>query len=160
MPANLIVRAIVGALVASAMACSSPKHDAYERVAREANLTLLMLKPAIARMDASSGSDRELIDACTSVDDQLELLRQVKFDDEAIDPDPQPHRAYTRVSDFAEHLLGRSLICNDEDLEIDTGCRRWCLEAWSSLIVAVDLLRQNAKEEGVHIISLMKHPFH
>ncbi|MDQ3365970.1 MAG: hypothetical protein M3680_11135 [Myxococcota bacterium] len=149
---------LVAALVAALAGCNSPRTpraDAFQRVAREANPILLTMKPAAAALlDAARLEESStVIAACHSADESLRLLREVRFDGEYIDT-PYP---MTRVSDYAARLLDdRKLMCNLEDSTPDRvlRCTQWCWSTWRHLIDEVERLRTAASGHAVDMVSL------
>ncbi|MDQ3365969.1 MAG: hypothetical protein M3680_11130 [Myxococcota bacterium] len=141
-------------MFAALVGCSSPRADAFQRVARDANPILLTLKPAAAALLAARPENSSaVIAACHGADEPLWLLRDVRFDSEYIDSPG----LMTRVSDYAAELLDdRKLMCKLEGGIEDRviRCTRWCLETWRSLIDAVERLRTAAKRDGVDVVSL------
>src|SRR5512139_4101718 len=112
------------------VACGSPKKDAYESLARQANPILKVLRPTAARMLAADPSDHKaIVDACMSADEGLWKLREIKFDDEYVDTEPK----YTRASTIAASLLDhRKVNCRDLPSHLIENCSQWCQAEWTS----------------------------
>jgi hypothetical protein len=115
------------------------------------------MKPTAIKMTSFAGdptaASASVIAACKSADEQLWLLRKVRFDADGIDSQP----SYPRVSEFAEQLLDRRpVFCRPDNGSAQRilSCREWCIETWTELVSAVDRLRNAAKKEDVNIVSL------
>ncbi len=139
-------------LVLGLAACDSPKKKAYEVLAARANPILEQMKPAAARLLALDPADHQaVVAACTSADEALWKLRDVKFDNEYVDTEPTDER----VSSFAVSLLdNRKLICRDLRRHFLDECSEWCRGRWLQMIDVVERVHDAAAEEGVHIVSL------
>lgn len=152
MPTNAIVRVLLGCLLTIfATACSSPEQEAHEHVARAVNFPLLMLKPAVAKLFALKSDDHVgIIEACMSADDQLDVLRRVRFDDEHIDQFDHTSRV-SALPSYAEEMLlfERSSFCLERPLD---SCSSWCLRTWGWLVDVVERIRQDARKHGVEIV--------
>lgn len=134
------------------IACASPKKDAYEALAREANAILKELRPAAARILAADPSDHKtIIDACMSADHELERLRAVRFDNEHVDTEPKQERVSSIAASLLDH---RRVNCRDLPPHLLENCSEWCRSAWMSMIDTVETIRNRARAEGVDIVSL------
>lgn len=134
------------------LACSSPKKDAYRSLARQANPILEALRPTAARLLAVDPTDHKaVIAACTSADEELWKLREIRFDNEYVDTEPK----YERVSSLAASQLdNRRVTCRDLPPHLIEACSKWCRSEWMQMIDTVELLRRGAKSEGIELVSL------
>ena len=137
--------------------CKSEKEKAFERLAATTNPLLEAIKPTALELFEIKANDpsatAKIIKTCTSVDELLWRLRNIKFDDDALSPDNQ----YPRVSTYAEELLDtRGSFCrpDDGDSTRTQRCRKWCLETWEHLVSSVGDLQAAASREGVEIVLL------
>ena len=148
----------IATIVAILAACNSAKKkEAYERLASEANPILESMRPTAARMLALPEDDhRSIMSACTSADDQIEKLQDVRFGE--YDVDRRRHPKHQRVKVLATDLFQeRNLVCYRFRSEYPTShpiCARWCREYWSMMIDSVEVIHEAAKREGVHFVSL------
>jgi hypothetical protein len=135
-----------------AFACKSDEKKSYERAARDANPVLATIRPvaltlmAVTEDDPGPGATAKIIETCTSVDQALSRLRDVRFD-----------IRNASIARYAGYLLDeRTLYCRPElgDGSRTRTCRRSCLELWKLLVDEVANLRAAAAEEGVDIVSL------
>jgi hypothetical protein len=147
-------RTLSGSLVfVIAAACSSPKPEAYRRLASEVNPILTAMRPVAGKLLALKPEEyAEIIETCMSADEQLRILREIDFDAEHITPgreDPVSWNARDLLQD-------RALKCGPGkgDRARVGICRSWCVETWEEMIKAVDRLRWAAEEVGVEIVSL------
>jgi hypothetical protein len=142
--------AFVGAL---AFGCQSHEKAVYERIARELNPLLSVMKPVAVKLMALKVEDEPaVVEACTSVDPTLWAFRNVKLDDEFTNNPrklPPPTLYAEFLLDERSKFCGRSLPTDKRDL-----CSWWCLQHWPALVASVEELRERAKSEGVDIISL------
>ena len=142
--------AFVGAL---AFGCQSHEKAVYERIAREVNPVLTVMKPvAIKLMALKVEDERAVVEACTSVDQALWAFRSIKLDDEFTNnprswPPPTIYVEY--LLDERSKFCGRSQPSDKRDL-----CSWWCLQHWPALAASIEELRERAKSEGVDIVSL------
>jgi hypothetical protein len=158
-----ILMSIPMLLASGCNGCSEDKRrQAFARVAFRTDNALTKMRPAAAAVLAAKPDDRAaIIEACTSVDLPLHLLRKVRFDDEALaiewirDP----------PSEYADTLMAHRYIeCGHPGDYVRGGtcarehrireCARWCVEQWTGLVQSVDRLRDEAKKHGVEIVSL------
>lgn len=142
--------AVVGVL---GFGCKSHEKAVYERIAREVNPLLTVMKPvAIKLMALKVEDERAVVEACTSVDQALWAFRNIKLDDEFTN-NPRsalPATIYVEfLLDERSKFCGRKLPADKRDL-----CSWWCLQHWPGLVISVEELRERAKSEGVDIVSL------
>ena len=137
--------------------CKSEKEKAFERLAATTNPLLEAIKPTALELFEIKANDpsatAKIIKTCTSADELLWRLRNIKFDDDALSPDNQ----YPRVSTYAEELLDtRGSFCRPDNGDVIRiqDCRKWCLETWEYLVSSVGDLQAAASREGVGIVSL------
>ncbi len=153
LPGALVVLTLMGP------GCRSPKRSAYEAVAEQMNPLLLRVLPTATAMNAIVGDSTDatlgVIDVCTTADDALWILRDVREDDERIRRDYDSGKP--RTSEIARRMLdSRAVNCPTPTAEPHrlTMCRNFCREMWGELALAAERLRAAASKEGVVIVLL------
>jgi hypothetical protein len=135
-----------------AVGCTSAKHRAFEKVAREANPIFTALRPKVARILSLRNDPPAEVEACLGADAELQALRDVRFDAEGVDSEPK----HARVSDYARWLtVERIKDCTPDMIRL---CYRECMSNWQALIDAVRRLHDAAAAESVEIIPLVDEP--
>lgn len=149
----MITQIIVGVSAVIAVGCSSPEEKMFRRIANDVNPILTTMRPAAAKLLTLKPEEEvAIIEACMSVDDALEQLRKVNFDDVQLRGEKSGHWAISYDAKFLLDPFSRSVMCKDAD--DNRRCSRWCMEYWTGMIATVDRLREEAKEVGVDLVSL------
>jgi hypothetical protein len=150
---------IMSLAVGLATACSGSPERAFESTARQANLALLLTKPATAMLLMAS-DDAAVVRACRSAKDQLHALESVKVEESDLRTlDDHRRSSIEELGRWAERVIsGTDESCDEASGRMIEACSVWCSSQLRGLIVHVDVLRRYAREEGVEIVSIRAQP--
>ena len=146
------LRASVVALAVALLACSSPKQEAYQRLAAKLNPVIEQMRATAEAMQRTPPTDlAAVIRTCTSADDALWILREIEEAHFNEHTDTNAHR-FTLVEQARALLDYRATVCRSPHTR--SSCARNCLKWWAGIVDEVERLRAGAHAHGITIPSL------
>ena len=134
-------------LVVAACAADDPNKAVFERLAKQAKPHIEALRPfarEVVRLEpVGPDIDRRIVEACRKPTAELQALAMIEFRS----PGAHPPSHYS-VGERASYILEQQTLYCDE-LHNPQECVRFCVRAWTELVLAIEHFRGDAAVHGV-----------